>query len=84
MLGFALDETIRAVVPFYSGRLLRTVEAPERALLELESGPSRHLVVTESGEKRLSEDARRRLTRVADVRLGVARPVAVYRYEAPR
>jgi hypothetical protein len=84
LLGFALDETIRAVVPFYGGRLLRSVDDPERAVADLETGPSRHLVVTEAGERRLPDGVRRRLTSIAELRVGVARPVTVYRYDAAR
>ena len=84
LLGFALDETIRAVVPFYGGRLIRSVDDPESAVADLESGPSRHLVVTEAGEKRLPDGLRRRLAPVAELRVGVARPVTVYRYDAAR
>ena len=84
LLGFALDETTRAIVPFYSGRILRDVDRPERALAELEAGPARHLVVTEAGESRLPAEEKRSLRPVASVRLGATRRVTVYRYEAGR
>jgi hypothetical protein len=84
LLGFALDETTRAVVPFYSGRLLRDVDRPERALLELAAGPSRHVVVTESAEGKLTEELRRNLTKTAAVRLSATRTVTIYRFEPER
>ncbi len=82
LLGFALDETTRAVVPFYTGRILRDVDRPELALAELEAGPSRHLLVMESAEQKLPEEERRRLRPVASVRLSATRSVTLYRYEA--
>ena len=84
LLGFALDETTRAVVPFYTGRLVRNVEPFERALAELESGPSRHLLVTESAEKKLDEAARRRLVKVTSVRFNPNRSATLYRTEDER
>ncbi len=80
LLGFAIDETTRAVVPFYTGRILRSVETPDRALAELESGPARHLVVTESAEKKLDEATRRRLVKVTSVRFNPTRTATLYRY----
>jgi 4-amino-4-deoxy-L-arabinose transferase-like glycosyltransferase len=84
LLGFALDETTRAVLPFYTRRTIRSVDRPELALAELRSGPSRHLVVTDSGEGKLGDEARRHLVRVAGVRLGATRSAAVYALEEAR
>jgi 4-amino-4-deoxy-L-arabinose transferase-like glycosyltransferase len=70
ILAFAPDETTRAVVPFYSGRILSEAKDPASA---------RHLVVTDSAEKKLPEEVRRGLVKVADVRLGATRTASVYR-----
>ncbi len=69
ILAFAPDETTRAVVPFYSGRILVETDEPETA---------RHLVVIDSAEKKLPEEARRGLVKIADVRLGATRRASVY------
>ena len=69
ILAFAPDETTRAVVPFYSGRILVETDEPETA---------GHLVVIDSAEKKLPEAARRGLVKVADVRLGATRRASVY------
>jgi 4-amino-4-deoxy-L-arabinose transferase-like glycosyltransferase len=84
LLGLALDETTRAVVPFYTGRLIRSVETSERALAELESGPARHLVVQEGAERRLDEATRKRLSKVAAVRFNPTRSATLYRFEPER
>jgi 4-amino-4-deoxy-L-arabinose transferase-like glycosyltransferase len=69
ILAFAPDETTRAVVPFYTGRILVETDEPETA---------GHLVVTDSAEKKLPEAARHGLVKVADVRLGATRKASVY------
>jgi hypothetical protein len=70
ILAFAPDETTRAVIPFYSGRILAETKEPETA---------RHLVVIDSAEKKLPEPARQGLVKIADVRLGATRRASVYR-----
>jgi 4-amino-4-deoxy-L-arabinose transferase-like glycosyltransferase len=70
ILAFAPDETTRAVVPFYSGRILSETKEPETA---------RHLVLIDSAEKKLPAAARAGLVKVADVRLGATRTASVYR-----
>jgi 4-amino-4-deoxy-L-arabinose transferase-like glycosyltransferase len=69
ILAFEPDETTRAVVPFYTGRILVETDEPETA---------RHLLVIDGAEKKLPDGARRGLVKIADVRLGATRRASVY------
>lgn len=81
LLGLALDETSRAVIPFYSGRIIRSVTTSAKALEELATGPSRHLVVMEPVGVKLDADLHNRLHALKTIRLSATRELTVYRYE---
>jgi 4-amino-4-deoxy-L-arabinose transferase-like glycosyltransferase len=81
LLGLALDETSRAVIPYYTGRLIRNVSTPEEAIEALKRGPSKHLVVMDNGDQNVSPELRADLRAVSKRRLDAARALNVYRYE---
>jgi 4-amino-4-deoxy-L-arabinose transferase-like glycosyltransferase len=60
LLSFDADETTLAVLPFYSGRIVRDV-APERVVEEMERSGARHLLTMEYSLRKLPEAARARL-----------------------
>jgi hypothetical protein len=84
LLGFQLDETTLAVVPFYSGRLVRNLEQPERVLPELERGPPRDLLLVPGAERRLDAETLRRLEKVKDVSFNPTRSLSIYRLAGER
>jgi 4-amino-4-deoxy-L-arabinose transferase-like glycosyltransferase len=84
LLGLALDETTRAIIPYYTGRLVRNVATTAEALDALERGPSKHLVVMDNGEQNIDAALRVRLQPIAREKLDAARTLNVYRYEERR
>jgi len=81
MLALAPDEVMRAVVPFYSGRILQTGTRTLKAVDRLGAPPWNYLIVAESAETLVDERTRSRLHLVRTVSLNFARRVNVYRYE---
>lgn len=77
---FALrpDETIRAVVPFYSGRLLHRIVDPAQLFRKLEEGGATHLIVQRGREKHLDAESLARLRAVKTVALSATRTATVY------
>lgn len=84
LLGFQLDETTLAVVPFYSGRFVRNLEEPDRVLPELERGPARGLLLMQGAERRLDGETLRQLEKVKDVRFNPTRSLSLYRWAGAR
>jgi 4-amino-4-deoxy-L-arabinose transferase-like glycosyltransferase len=80
LLGLALDETTRAIVPYYSGRFIRNVARPEEALDALRSGPSKHLVVMDNAEHDIDAELRAHLSAPDRKRLDAGRALNVYSY----
>ena len=60
LLSFDADETTLAVLPFYSGRIVRDL-APDRVVEEMERVGARHLLTMEYSLRKLPESARARL-----------------------
>jgi 4-amino-4-deoxy-L-arabinose transferase-like glycosyltransferase len=81
MLAVAPDEVLRAVVPFYSGRMVIAGTARVKAIDRLGAAPWRYLLVMESAEPLVAERARPHLRLVKTVALDFFRRVNVYRYE---
>ena len=78
LIGLALDETTRAVVPFYSQRLIRSLATPTMAIDELDAGTSHHLVIMDRPGTRMDAQLIDRLHAVRTVRLSATRSVTVY------
>jgi hypothetical protein len=92
MLAVAPDETTRAVVPFYTGRMLRPVRPPPhpkgtppgplRTPGPLGTTPWRYLVVIDSSEPSIDAETRAHLHLERTVALNGERTVHVYRYDS--
>jgi len=80
LLGLALDETTRAIIPYYTGRFIHNVARPEEALDALRNGPSKHLVVMESAEHEIDAGLRVHLSTPVRKRLDAGRALNVYGY----
>jgi 4-amino-4-deoxy-L-arabinose transferase-like glycosyltransferase len=81
LLGLALDETSRAIIPYYTGRFILNVATSSDAIEALEKGPSRHLVVMDNVEHKIDATLRAKLRPVSQPRLNAVRVLNVYRYE---
>jgi len=81
LLGLALDETTRAIIPYSTGRFIRNVATPAEALDALEHGPSRHLVVMDNGEQHIDAALRARLRSRTSTKLDAARTLNVYLFD---
>lgn len=81
LLGVFLDETTRAVLPYYSGRIVSNAVDSSQASALLTTGSAHHLIVMEQQDSKLDPGLRARLRPVARVSLTPARVLIVYRHE---
>jgi 4-amino-4-deoxy-L-arabinose transferase-like glycosyltransferase len=79
MLAVAPDEVLRAVVPFYTGRFVRSGTKGVKAVDRLGPSPWRYLIVSAPAESLVDDTTRSRLRFVRTVSLNFARTVNVYR-----
>ena len=78
LLGFSADETTRAVIPFYSKRILANVEKVPEVMAAFDSGTTRHLVVMDKEVRKLTPALLDRIELVKAVRLNATRVLNVY------
>jgi hypothetical protein len=81
LLGVSLDETTRAIIPYYSGRLVENAASSEHALAKLSSGSARHLFVMPVAEPQLDPALRARLHLVEHKMLNANRSLDLFAFE---
>jgi 4-amino-4-deoxy-L-arabinose transferase-like glycosyltransferase len=81
LLGLNLDETTLAVMPYYTGRMVRRVPTMAEALVELSNGPAGHLMVLDSAEGLIDPAARARLRLVTTLDMNATRRLSIYAFE---
>jgi len=77
------DETLRAVVPFYTGRAFENALNSRLALQAIDAGRATRLLVMEGRDERISPELRARLVPLKTVRVNATRAVDVYAVRAP-
>jgi len=81
LLSFEADETTRAILPFYTGRLLEDrcgKGAAEEIAKEFDAGTTRHLLVMDKYADNLPPPLLARLALVEDVQVNATRVIHVY------
>jgi 4-amino-4-deoxy-L-arabinose transferase-like glycosyltransferase len=81
LLGLGLDETTRAVIPFYTQRFIRSVPTSAQAIDVLSEGSARHLVVMANAEQLIDPALRAHLHQVSQKKLSANRVLNVYRFD---
>jgi len=84
LCGYDLDETTLAVVPFYSGRLLRDLRPARDPMAELARSGSRHIVLLQKRRDKLPSELEGNLDLEHTVELGAGRTLDVYRKREER
>lgn len=84
LVGYDLDETTLAVVPFYSGRLLRDLEAEGDPVRVPDPQRSRHLVLLQKRRANLPPELAQHYDYEHTVELVAGRELAVYRRREDR
>jgi len=78
ILALHPDETLRAVVPFYTSREFTTAVTAGQAMKALDEGRAKHLLVQDKSDKNVTPELAARLSIVKTVRLSASRDVSVY------
>ena len=81
LLGISLDETTRAIIPYYSGRLVENAPSSEHALAKLSSGACHHLFVMPVAEPQLDPALSARLHLVEHKMLNANRSLDLFAFE---
>jgi 4-amino-4-deoxy-L-arabinose transferase-like glycosyltransferase len=77
------DETMRAAIPFYTGRdVLNAVEV-KHVMKALDAGRAKHLVVMDKHDEKITPELRARLVLLSNVRINASRTMDVYEVRAP-
>ncbi len=83
ILFLSSDETMRATIPFYTGREVENSDKIEKVLAALDAGRAKHLAVMDKHEEKITPELRARLTLLKNVRVNASRTVDVYAVRAP-
>jgi len=81
LLGVALDETTRAIIPYFTGRFVTNAPDMEAALTELSAGTSRHLFAMPGAEEGFDPALRKHLRLVEHKLLNASRALDLFAYE---
>ncbi len=79
LVGFNLDETTRAVIPFYSGRLIENITSADELGARLAARRIHHLVLMDEMNAGIETTLRSQFVREGNIRLSATRVLHLYR-----